>query len=338
MTIQQRIMPHLHVAVIIPSTLEPKHLAHLTTCVKSIQEQSKVAKITTYIVSDKKPTQVIKKRFSTVIFVSAPSGFGFGELNNEAIQLLLHQPAKIDWVLLLNDDAWLRKDFIKRLASLSQQKQEKVDVYAPCIFEASNPQQIESFGVEYFRSGYAKNCRSEDIHTTLATAGCIAIRFSLIQKLTQQYGYFFNPLYFYYLEDVDLSLRICMMGGVIKKDRNLNVYHHGSLSSGGRKNRFALYHTYRNLLWVIICCWPVTVIFRNMFNILLVQVWLCLYGSVTNGMLTYPKIIGETTHMFPQLLRYRRKTLAGYSKTVRFSDLLAKYSFRTFHNRTVPAV
>ncbi|MBW7944001.1 glycosyltransferase family 2 protein [Patescibacteria group bacterium] len=336
-------MTDLHVTVIIPSTLKMAQRPFLRQAIASIEQQKKRShwQITICVVSTSQPSRTFKNEFKHVRFIQAPPNSGFADLNNTAVSFLLPK-VRMDhsgWLLLLNDDAWIAENFFEQLALEEEKSRSKRQpaVYAPVMLEAADPTQIDVFGVEYFRSGYAKNCRDRKIPTTLATAGCMLLRWEFVEKLIERYGYFFNPIYYYYLEDVDLSIRILMSSGEIKKAEQLIAYHHGSVSSGGRRNTFALYQTYRNILWVLICCWPGREILRNVLNILLVQAWVLIYGSWSCGILTYPRIWGETVWQLPRLLEYRKITLRGYND-VRFDTLLAPYNFRTYHNTTIPAL
>ncbi len=337
-------MTDLNVTVIIPSTLKIAQRPFLRQAVESIEKQGKRSswKIRICVVSTAQPSVALRNEFPQIQFIQAPKTSGFADLNNTAVSFLLPKANRTQsgWLLLLNDDAWIAANFLEQLAEAERdaaRSKQRPAVYAPLIVEAADPEQIDVFGVEYFRSGYAKNCRDRKIPTTLATAGCMLLRWEFVKKLIERYGYFFNPIYYYYLEDVDLSLRIRMSGGEIRKTEKLIAYHHGSVSSGGRRNAFALYQTYRNILWVLICCWPGRQLLRNALNILLVQAWVLIYGSWSCGVLTYPKIWWETVRQLPRLLEYRKKTLSRYGN-VQFDSLLSPFNFRTYHNKTVPAL
>lgn len=328
-------MPELRVAVIIPSSLKPQQLEYLAQCIDTLKHQTLQPQYKTIVVSHSSPTQKIKKKFNSVKFIHADPSMGFGEMNNLAFEQVLETDA--EWVMLLNDDAFLDHNFFK-LFSQSRLVRTQADFVVPLVFSARQRTEVDNFGVEYFRSGYAKNNRDLEIQTHLASAGCVLIRKDFLKKMIRIYGFLFNPLYYYYLEDVDFSLRAAMLGGNIMKDKQLIAYHYGSTSSGGTKNTFSLYHTYRNVIWVIICCWPFQVILRNFFNILIVQLWMMMYGTWTNGVFTYPQILWQTCMKLPQLLEYRKRTVSKYSSTVKLYGVFSPYSFRTYHNKVVPAL
>ncbi len=294
------------------------------------------------VVSSLQPSLQLRRHFPDVKFVKSAPAAGFAELNNAALQSLEHyffseKISQPNFLLLLNDDARVDLNFFGVLQKLEARVGVPADIYAPMIFDAKNHNEIDSFGVEYFRSGYAKNCRSNYVQTTLATAGCELIRWTLVQKVEKSYGFFFNQLYFYYLEDVDLALRVVMIGGKIKKTPELIAFHHGSMTSGGKRNSFSLFYTYRNILWVIICCWPTSVIIRNLPNILLVQLWMIIYSSATCGILTYPHLLAQTVLSLSNLLKARRRIQSAYT-VKNFGQFLSPFSFRTYHDTTISAL
>jgi GT2 family glycosyltransferase len=328
-------MPELRFAVIIPSLLKPQQLEYLDQCVGTLKQQTLQPQYHIIVVSHISPTQKIKKKFKSVKFIQAEENMGFGEMNNLALEHVLKM--NIGWVMLLNDDAFLDQNFFKRFCQKHHDRNHE-DFIIPLVFSARQLNEIDNFGVEYFRSGYAKNNRDLEIETHLASAGCVVIRKDFLKRMKEAYGFLFNPLYYYYLEDVDFSLRAAMLGGVFVKDKKLVAYHYGSSSSGGIKNTFSLYHTYRNVLWVMLCCWPLEVIIRNCVNILIVQAWILFYGTWTNGLLTYPRILWQTCMALPHLLSYRKKTISVYSSSVKLHDIFSPHSFRTYHNKVIPAI
>lgn len=341
-------MPELHLAVIIPSTLNAPQLSYLQRAISSItlaQKGNRSVVTTVCVVSSQRPSRRLKEKHPEVFFIKAPRGAGFAELNNVALEFLrtffsVKAARHPDFLLLLNDDARLQPDFyieLQRIEASATKRRNRADIYAPLIFDANHPTMIDSFGVEYFRSGYAKNCRNKKVATTLTTAGCEVIRWTFVQKFLSAYGFFFNPLYFYYLEDVDFSIRALMIGAKIERASTLKALHHGSITSGGKQNTFSLRFTYRNILWVILCCWPAGMILRNLPNILFVQAWVMIYSTIRCGLLCYPNLLFQTVLFLPELLQARRKIVTAYTAHD-FEALLSPFSFRTFHDKTVPAL
>ena len=59
---------------------------------------------------------------------------------------------------------------------------------------------------------------------------------------------YFDPMYFSYAEDLDLGWRARLNGFNAGYATNAIAYHKGSASTK-KLSDFAVYHTYRNLLW-----------------------------------------------------------------------------------------
>ncbi len=273
-----------------------------------------------------------------IIPVRSPAGFS--TLNNaglDKIALNSKHLATDSYVLFLNDDALLATDFGLELRKLLLKSGRKTpDVIVPIVFE-EDEKVIDSYGVEYFTSGYAKNSRSLDLPTSLASASCLLVKLSFIQKMKRAYGFYFNPIYFFYLEDVDFMLRAFMLGAKVHKLPTLRAYHKGS-STSGKRSRFTMHHTYRNILWLIFCTWPVTVILSHLASIILVQGWVLLYSTWKFGPLMYLQLLGETFINFPILALYRKKTLGGYGRKQSFEKAFSPFAFRTYHNVTIPSL
>lgn len=198
---------------IIPSTLRKKSLRYVRDCLISLRNSEPFA--TKCIVATNSPICVqTEKRYKYVDFVVRLSKeSGFSELNNAAIDVCI---SKYDskYIILLNDDAYVDSDFFAILGSV--EKANGPDIIIPLVYTA-NGKEIDSFGVEYFRSGYAKNSTNLKTQTTLGSAGCLIVKTTLLRKMKKEYGFYFNPIFHFYLEDVDFCMRAHMLGAQIKK-------------------------------------------------------------------------------------------------------------------------
>jgi len=252
---------------------------------------------------------------------------GFAGMNNLAIDKAIDKFSP-DFVLLINDDAQVEKDFFKKL--ISDQSIQKADIIAPLIL-IRETNKLDSFGVEYFKSGYAKNALDTQVKTTLASASCLLVKEKLLQKMKLKYGFYFNDLLYFYLEDVEFCIRAVMLGAEIIKCKVLKVHHVCSASSGQR-SYFTMYQTYRNIGWLIIMTWPLKVIFKNMWSILLVQAWIMFYSLKSFGPKLYVNLIIDTIKNLEQLINKRKKIIPAYKKNINFLNMFSPYTFRTYHN------
>ena len=263
---------------------------------------------------------------------------GFSEMNN--IIFSKYQSSSIDYFLLVNDDAWVSHSFFKNFARIIKQK--RVDIMAPVIIDASilttkREVIIDSYAVEYFKSGYAKNSTSFANKTQLAAAACLFVSQNVALSMKQSYGFVFNNILYYYLEDVEFSIRARMLGFSIDKSNTLIAYHFGS-STSGKKSYFTMYQTYRNILWLIILTWPAEYIMRNSVNILIVQVWVFFYSVKSFGIKMYIQILIDTLSNFKTLKNMRKKIITCYKKEAKFKSLFSKLLFRTYHGIKIKAI
>jgi len=245
-------------------------------------------------------------------------------MNNKAITYILKKYYQ-DYILLINDDAWIHKDFFQGFP-----KDGKYDVYIPKIYisEDLTKAKLSSFGVEYFKSGSVRNANNISLNTTLFSASCVLVRAPFVKHVINKYNYFFNPILRSYYEDIELGIRGLAIGAKYKKVTKMIAYHLGSFTSG-KKSRYTIFMSYRNSLWVIVLCWPVKTIISNIFNIIIVLMWSFIYSSYRFGAFFYIKIIYLTIINTPLLVRERKNILSKYNSNFEFNRILSRYKFRT---------
>ena len=314
----------LDITCIIPSTCSAEILPYLQKCINSlIHTAEEEVRIKILVVSSN--PQGREKLLSQKIdnFYLVDKSLGFAEMNNVAIEESLGF-YNADYYLLVNDDVWVEKDFFSVLYEFFQKN--KADIVCPLICRQDGS--IDSYGIEYFTSGFSQNANHEQIETTLAAAACVIIKSKLLKKIRDKYGFYFNPLLHSYYEDTDFSLRARAVGAYIVKNVNLKVHHIGSFSYGENSPQ-VMYYTFRNLLWVIFLTWPGYYILKNLWRIFLVQLWF-VYCSIRDGCWwIYPKIFADTLYHGVLLNQYRSRTIPVYNESFNFSDVFSPFWFRT---------
>lgn len=318
----------LRIVCIIPSSGNTQSSGHLARCLRTLRaEKNLPLEIIRIVISDNQTlATTLRKHGPSFTFLKSDRG-GFSELNNAAIAYALRR-YKPDYVLFINDDARVKKSFFQKFF-----KENGADIIVPLIY-TDTPPLVDSFGVEYFASGYAKNSIDLDTPTTLASAACLLVKASFLKKIKRAYGFYFNPRLHYYLEDVEFMIRAKALGATVAKNASLIAYHTGSATSG-KKSRFTMYQTYRNILWLIIMTWPRSTVVKHLRQIFLVQGWIFLFGTWSHGGLLYPRIILDTLVSLGELLWYRRRTIRSYPKNFDFESLFSPYAFRTYHGITI---
>jgi len=315
----------MKITCIIPSTLLKKVTPSLSKCLDSLNKAKGLMELRIFVVASSPWPVLIKRNKAKLLKINFIS---FSQINNDAIERTLKYPS--DYYLFINDDAWLEKDFFRKLVKAVKVKPE---ILVPFIKTAKGDK-IDSFGIEYFTSGYAKNSNYLLTKTELAPAACLLVKTSFLIKMKLSYGFYFNEILDSYLEDVEFSIRARGLGAKINKTENLIAYHMGSVSFG-KKSRYVMFQTYRNIIWVILMTWPLKAILKNIISIIIVQGWVMFYGTVSYGPALYLKVITSTFLNLSKLLSLRKNIISAYGNSFKFQSVLSKYTFRTYHGKTI---
>lgn len=317
----------LKVTCIIPSLCSEKSYPILRECILSLQKSSTKARVKLNIVivsnGEKLILKDLRKYVSKILRI--PNPYSFAKMNNRAIDYSLNHLSQ-DWVLLINDDAYVEKNFFKIFSNNKLARSN--DIIIPLVYEGEGPQ-IDSFGIDYFNSGYARNARKLNIRTELAAAACLFLKTTLLETMKDRYGFCFNEILKAYYDDVEFSIRARGVGATIYKNTDLYVHHMVSFTNI-KGSRYMGFQAFRNLIWVLIMTWPKKELLHNFTNIVLVQLWALLYTTATYGPFLYISIWIDTFTNLPKLLSIRKKIISAYITNFNFKSLTANYAFRTY--------
>lgn len=171
-----------------------------------------------------------------------------------------------DYILLLNNDTTVAPNFLSNLLKCAAQN-EKVGLVTPKIYFSPNREfhyssyDAKERGHVFWYAGGSIDWRNLDAYhrgvnevdrgqfdqqkeSDFATGCAVLIPQEIIQKIG-----FFNPEYFLYLEDVDLSLRAQLAGYPIYFCAEAVVWHNNAGSSGGAGSTIHQYYQTRNRLY-----------------------------------------------------------------------------------------
>ena len=147
--------------------------------------------------------ELAKKQFSRAHFIKSPQNVGFAKGNNLGIRFALEKFA--DFVLVLNNDAFLQKDTLSKLLQAAQIK-EAPAIFNPLILNKDN-QTI------WFAGGKIKWFQMKNIHLTKVitaetypTQYCTGCAMLVSKEIFKKIG-LFDERYFLYYEDADFSVR-----------------------------------------------------------------------------------------------------------------------------------
>jgi GT2 family glycosyltransferase len=312
----------IKIVCIIPSACTNKTLPYIKTCIRSLRTAEKGnVQLTILVVSANPQARALLVNEDIDNFYLVDPSLGFAQMNNIAIEESLALYTS-DYYLLVNDDAYVQKNFFAVLTHIVSDA--APDIICPLVYKPDGS--IDSFGIEYFTSGFAQNSQSVTTNTTLAPASCVLIQTRFLQKMHRSYGYFLNPLLHSYYEDTEFSLRTLAIGGRIRKEKTLIAHHIGS-ASYGKNSLPVMFYTFRNLLWVIGLTWPKRYVLKYLPVIILTQGWFIFCSIRDGGWWIYPKIMFETVKNISRLRQQRVSNLRAYTHS--FSAVFSPFWFRT---------
>ena len=178
-----------------------------------------------------------------------PVNQGFAAANNIGAAL-----SRGHWIALLNNDAFPQSNWLAALVSATERYSE-FQFFASSLLMARRPGYLDGTGDIYHISGMAwrrDHGRKEprlnpEAGEVFGPCGAAAL---YPRDLFIQTGGF-DPDYFCYHEDVDLSFRLRLQGHRCLYVPEAQVQHLGSASSA-KDSDFAIYHGHRNLVWTFI--------------------------------------------------------------------------------------
>ncbi len=209
--------------------------------------------------------------------------FGYAEGNNKGIVQASRE--KPDYYLLLNNDTLVDPHFLSRLVEAAE-SEPSVAAAAPIIYYA-DPNGAKSNRV-WFAGGwlnfYAGGAHHHTaipslekdrswVPTQFLTGCCLLIK----RGRVEQSAHLFDPTFFAYGEDVDLSIRLQRQGYQLALVPKATIWHKLASSSGGAKSFNFWYYNIRNN-WLIMrryarwYHWPVFILYFLFYKPVLLSV------------------------------------------------------------------
>lgn len=222
---------------------------------------------------------------------------GFTGSVNDGVEYLAGWE-KVDWLAIINDDTKVAPTFWSQI--LRWARAHHCDAVGCPVLRPDG--QVESFGLKYGRTGLAfpvvpTSLTSLSPASILAEKGarllcgtCLVVKGSVARQTLKTWGYFFNPVFFAYAEDVDLSLRWYHQGVRYGLCADTFVTHFGSRTAN-RGSAFQLYHGFRNLVLVMILNWLPQRLWMNLPFIMMGQLYALALTWYKGYWLIGPKIV-----------------------------------------------
>ncbi|MGB2680264.1 MAG: glycosyltransferase family 2 protein [Candidatus Competibacter sp.] len=172
---------------------------------------------------------------------------GFAAANN----LAARRAGEVEWLALLNPDAFPEPDWLARLLDAACAHPNCAS-FGSRMIDAKDGGRLDGTGDVYHVSGLAwRRDHGRPLEEGTREAGeifapCAAAALYRRAAFFEVGG--FDEAYFCYFEDVDLGFRLRLQGYQSRYAPDATVRHVGSALTG-RRSAFSVYHGHRNLVW-----------------------------------------------------------------------------------------
>lgn len=217
---------------------------NVLSCIQAFLKQS--YKPLQIIVSDNGSTddsvQKIKKQFPKVHIIENKKNIGFGNAVNSGFTR-----AKGKYVMLYNDDIFVKKDAIQKLVEVME-KDITVGLTQSKLLSFTNPSVVQSARSFLTWTGFAtgqgafKDTNDTALQYTFS-AGAPMVRATLFKKL---HG--FDRDYFLYFEETDFAWRSWLVGYKAVYVPSSKVLHKGGVTTKKLPSEIVVYNAFRNRL------------------------------------------------------------------------------------------
>ncbi len=244
--------------------------------VKSIKKLKTKYKYDIFVVdngSKDNTPKMIKKAFKGISIIKLPENIGTAAYD-KAIK-----KSDSKYIYFTGCDIEVKEDMLDKLVDFLEKNKDAVQA-APRYINFNDREKNDIAGTWLSRSFYSGTFKDNTLggkNIEIPYIGTGLIRKSIIEK----FGYLFDNNYFFYGEDVDLGLRIRLLGCKIFYIPSSIVYHAGSVSRKIHKPYYLAFLMERNLLRTSLT----TLEIKNII-FLLPYVLLMRFAAIIKGILT----------------------------------------------------
>lgn len=231
--------------------------------------------------------EYLRCNYPDVGVIETGRNLGFAEGNNIGIKHAM--TAGADYVALLNNDTRVSPEWLSRLVAAAESDPSIALCEARQLTWNGEHHVCLRLRVDWLEGELtlAPPVISPDIRSTLYAAGCCV----LIRCTALKHVGLFDPSYFAYVEDVDLSLRVWIAGYRVVSVGDAVIYHYVS-GTAATQQRMSL--GYRNQLLTMFRNYELSTLFRHRRSI--VQRWFLTRNRMAlretlNVLLTLPRIL-----------------------------------------------
>lgn len=200
--------------------------------------------------------ETLKAKYPEVRFLPFMENLGFAAGNNRAAEI-----ATGEWLGFINPDAFADSGWYDAMTAAIR-AWPYTAIFTSLQIDAGDPTRLDGagdgltfFGFPY-RAGFGQplpaHLSGKSVFSPCGAA--FVVRRDLFQRLGG-----FDERFFCYCEDADLGARARLLGHNCRLVPEARVAHIGSASSGVRSD-FALYHGYRNRVWLYVKIMPLALL------------------------------------------------------------------------------
>lgn len=303
-------MPQISIILVSYNSTE-----HISSCLDSIHEKGPAVEV--IVVDNASSDDIVKKiktDFSEAILICNEQNLGFSAAINQGIR-----KAKGKYILVLNSDVTLERDFIKRLSAKIEQIPKNVGMISPRIMRPDG--QIDSAGLSlswlrrfYDRGRGRRNGSRFALPAYIfgPCAACAIYKREMLEdiKIGEEY---FDEDFFLLVEDFDVAWRTNLCGWKGWFMPELTCLHRQNGISR-KRSKIAQYYTFRNRYLLLIKNESKWGLFR-----LIIFAWIydfprLIYLLYTNRYTI--KALKEIKQLLP-LMRKKRSFVRGKVKNIK---------------------
>ena len=222
----------------------------LKTCLESIQKLSYPNFITIVVDNNSKDESVsfIKNNFPDTLIVETGSNIGYGAGCNLGALKAIEE--KCEYLYFSNNDILFKNDFLEPMIKVAA-TETKLGLLGASVYHMNKPQKIQSLGLNINKINQIVNIdKFYHDQTVLKVDSIMGGAFLMPTVVFQKTGGF-DPQYFMYAEEVDLSIRVKKMGYKIQTCLTAKVFHEVYGSFEGEENILSTYYIARNQLLLL---------------------------------------------------------------------------------------
>ena len=233
---------------------------------------------------------------------------GFAAGNNRAAA-----QARGRWLVLLNPDAYPEPDWLEQLLAAAR-AHPRARCFTARQRMAGDPSRLDGLGDAMtgigfpFRGGYGLPdpgaLADSEVFSPCGAAMMID------RDLFLGVGGF-DESFFCYCEDADLGYRLRLQGEPVVLAARAVVLHEGSVSTGGRRSDFSLFHGARNRLWLYVKNTPLPLLLLTLPFHLLATLAVWIRATVQGHAEPVERGLEEAIMALPQVWKRRRAVQAA---------------------------